>query len=197
MRIDEMIALTRNGELNPHLRVAMDRSQGFELLVAHARKCLTPMIVETGCVRATNDWGGAGGSTLIFAAVADECDGAFVYIDNEQRHLDTAEKLLKEQGSRTARPMLSDSVAALNRWFCPIDVLYLDSLDTTELGYAEHCLAEAVAAQPHMAADAMIGIDDSPTVDGAVIGKGTLAVPYLVEQGWRVIHAGYQAVLTR
>src|SRR3990167_3817173 len=176
MRIDEMIALTRNGELNPHLRVAMDRSQGFELLVAHARKCLTPMIC---------------------AGVADECDGAFVYIDNEQRHLDTAEKLLKEQGSRTARPMLSDSVAALNRWFCPIDVLYLDSLDTTELGYAEHCLAEAVAAQPHMAADAMIGIDDSPTVDGAVIGKGTLAVPYLVEQGWRVIHAGYQAVLTR
>jgi hypothetical protein len=39
--------------------------------------------------------------------------------------------------------------------------------------------------------------DHTPWQDGAWIGKGAKAVPYLLTQGWQVLYAGYQVILTR
>jgi len=90
-----------------------------------------------------------------------------------------------------------DSVEFLQRFGQPIDVLYLDSLDTNQSGHAVHCLKEAAAAEPWLSPEALVAIDDSPTVNGRVTGKGSLTVPWLVSRGFDVIHVGYQVVLSR
>lgn len=197
MQTDGMIALTKTTATNPHLGAVMDRSRGFQLLVDHARSITAPAIVETGCVRQADDWEGAGCSTLILAAAAQERDGSLVYVDNNQTNLATASHLLAERQLTHANALNGDSVSRLRTWHCEIDVLYLDSLDTTEPNHAEHGLAEVKAALPFLKPDAVIGIDDSPPVDGVIVGKGRLAVPFLVSAGWSIIHAGYQVVLQR
>ena len=44
----------------------------------------------------------------------------------------------------------ADSISFLSSYTKPVDVLYLDSLDTTEPGHAEHCLQELQAALPRL-----------------------------------------------
>ena len=61
-------------------------------------------------------------------------------------------------------------------------------------GFEEHCLSEVQAALPHLGADAKILIDDTPA---AKRGKGRLAVPWLLEHGWRIAVNGYQILLER
>jgi hypothetical protein len=77
------------------------------------------------------------------------------------------------------------------------DLVYLDSLDTDRPGHAEHCLAEAQAALPLMEAGGLIAMDDTCWTRGSFRGKGALAVPWLLQQGWRILHSGYQTVLIR
>jgi len=91
----------------------------------------------------------------------------------------------------------ADSVAYLRTRTEPIDVLYVDSLDTTEKGHAEHALRETETALARMHDHSLIVFDDTPWSAGAWIGKGAFAVPLLLERGWRVLYAGYQVVLTR
>jgi hypothetical protein len=56
---------------------------------------------------------------------------------------------------------------------------------------------EMKLALPHLAAEALIVVDDSPYQDGKFTGKGALAIPWLLGHGWRVAQAGYQAGLRR
>jgi hypothetical protein len=90
-----------------------------------------------------------------------------------------------------------DSVEFLGRFPDAIDVLYLDSLDTTEPGHAEHAWREVQAALPKLHAQSLVAFDDTPWQGGAWIGKGALAVPRLIADGWAVLYAGYQVVLHR
>ena len=73
--------------------------------------------------------------------------------------------------------------------------MYLDSLDTTEPGHAEHALREVQAAMPKLGKDSLVVFDDTPWHGGAWVGKGAMAVPFLLQQGWTVLYAGYQVVL--
>ena len=90
-----------------------------------------------------------------------------------------------------------DSVAFLREFPNKIDVLYLDSLDTTEPGHADHCVKEFEAAQPQLHHRSIVVIDDTPWNAGAFVGKGARLVPQLLEQGWRILYAGYQVVLSK
>lgn len=85
----------------------------------------------------------------------------------------------------------------LNDFPEPIDVLYLDSLDTNEPGHAEHALREVQAAYRHLHAQSLVLFDDTPFGGNAFTGKGAVAVPWLLEQGWRLLYAGYQVLLCR
>ena len=72
-------------------------------------------------------------------------------------------------------------------------------MDTYVDGHAEHALKEAEAAERLVAAGGVIAFDDTP-VDpaGGWSGKGRLAVPMLIDRGWRVRPTtGPQAVLER
>lgn len=90
-----------------------------------------------------------------------------------------------------------DSVAFLRDFPGAIDVLYLDSLDTTEPGHAEHAARELEAAWPKLHERSLVLIDDTPRQGGVWIGKGARVVPLLLSRGWQVLYAGYQVLLAR
>ena len=90
-----------------------------------------------------------------------------------------------------------DSVGFLSGFKSEIDVLYLDSLDTNEPNHADHAQREVEAALPKLHDRSLIVFDDTPWQGGAWIGKGSLAVPWLVHRGWEILYAGYQVILSR
>ncbi|HEV3022326.1 MAG TPA: hypothetical protein VGX76_07650, partial [Pirellulales bacterium] len=87
-------------------------------------------------------------------------------------------------------------VAWLREFTRPIDVLYLDSLDAYSSGHDEHALAEIVAAYPKLHEKSLVLLDDTMWNRGW-IGKGSKVIPWLMERGWRIMLAGYQALLER
>jgi hypothetical protein len=89
------------------------------------------------------------------------------------------------------------SACFLQRFPAPIDILYLDALDTTEPGHAEHAQRELQAALPRLHSRSLVLIDDTPWTGGAWVGKGARAVPWLLAHGWRILYGGYQVLLER
>src|ERR1043166_3751718 len=83
-----------------------------------------------------------------------------------------------------------DSVAFLRRFSEKIDVLYLDSLDTTESGHADHALRELEAALPKLHEQSLVLLDDSPWASKAWSGKGAKVIPWLIDHGWHLLYGG-------
>lgn len=154
-------------------------------------------VVETGCIRSPEDWS-AGYATYLFGMLLDALGcGSLTTVDINPAHLATARNLCR-RWSRIEY-VESCSVAYLEARTEPIDVAYLDSLDTYEPGCAEHGLREAMAAEPLVSPRGLIVFDDTPRPSGGGwSGKGATAVPWLVSRGWRVLPAsGYQTILER
>jgi hypothetical protein len=153
-----------------------------------------PLIVETGCIRAEEDWS-AGYSTYFFGHTLKHGGGRLVSIDNDAEHVAFARKWTD---GLPVEVIQSDSRDWLRANAATIDGLYLDSADTGTPQYQEICLEEARAALTRLSANAPILIDDTPyTGAGKFGGKGALAIPWLVSQGYSVAVAGYQVLLTR
>jgi hypothetical protein len=174
-----------------------DRTQSFDRLLREAtRRFQSPRFVETGCIRAEEDWAGTGFSTYLFGAYLMHRGGRLDSIDLTSAHCRFARQWCEVFGS-TVQVHEQDSVAFLQNRHEPIDVLYLDSLDTYESGHAEHALREAQAAMRCLHDDSLILIDDTEWLDQRFLGKGALAIPWLLENGWRMIFSGYQILLER
>ena len=159
----------------------------------------TPDIVETGCSRSTNNWVGDGHSTLLFADMVSRFGGSVTSCDIDPAAIHRCARSLAECAAASPRVVLHcmDSVRFLQAYSAPIDLLYLDSLDfdgSNVTASMEHHLQEAKAALGKLTGDAVVVIDDCGLEGG---GKGAMAVPFLVSQGFRVAFEGYQAVLTR
>ncbi len=89
----------------------------------------------------------------------------------------------------------ADGIWFLNRFDRPIDLLYLDAWDVTpELKYAEKHLDAYRAAAPRMAKTSVVLIDDTDLMNG---GKGKLAIPQIIRDGFELITWGRQAMLAR
>jgi hypothetical protein len=155
-----------------------------------------PVVVETGCVRGADDWGAGCFGYVVGAWLWLHEAGKLIAVDNDASRLATARKLLEAFGSRVELAN-HDSVRWLATNRQKIDLLYLDSLDVEHPMHAEHCLAEAQAAMQSLAKDSFILIDDTPWSRGGWAGKGRLAIPWLINHGWRIIEAGYQVFLER
>jgi hypothetical protein len=84
-------------------------------------------IVETGCVRLQEDWGG-GMSTLLFGHFAKVFNVEFISVDINPFYIRIA-KNITEEFSKHINFVESDSVKFLESFSKPIDLLYLDSLD--------------------------------------------------------------------
>ncbi len=178
-----------------HLAPRADRRPTMGRFLEHMIDRPHPLVVETGCVRQLEDVG-AGMSTVLFGQFLREHNGRLVSVDNDPDHVAFARK--HTQGLPVDVVLADGRIYLWSHEGPAIDGLYLDSADLWTEDYDLICLAEAKAALPHLAPDAVILIDDTiPTKTGEWEGKGRQAVPWLIEQGWEVRCAGYQALLQR
>lgn len=172
-----------------------DRNHSFDILLRKmSERFDRPTVVETGTIRAEEDWGGAGFFTYLMGAYLKRHGGDLHSVDLTTANCAFAREWTQVFGD-TVKVHEGDSIAFLRRFSEPIDVLYLDSLDTTEPNHAAHALQEVKVALPKLHDESLIVFDDTPFNAGAWVGKGATAVPWLLEQGWRVGYAGYQVVL--
>ena len=172
-----------------------DRHRSFDVLFREiSRRFESPTIVETGTIRAEEDWGGAGFFTYLAAAYLAQRGGRLHSVDLSQANCQFARVWTDVFGAEI-HIHCQDSVTFLTNFTDPIDVLYLDSLDTTEPNHAEHAQRELEVGMPRLHERSLIVIDDTPWHGGAWIGKGARVVPLLLSRGWRILYAGYQVVL--
>jgi hypothetical protein len=178
------------------LTTRVDRDRGFDLVLREImRRFPTPTIVETGCIRAPEDWRGAGFSTYLLARIAQHLNGRLFSVDNSE--INCAFARSATAGISSVAIFCADSIAFLETFPRPIDVLLLDSWDTNIPGFAEHSLREARAALRCLGRDAILIFDDTVYSSAKWHGKGELAVPWLLDSGWYVFHSGIQTVLMR
>ncbi|MBS0203966.1 MAG: class I SAM-dependent methyltransferase [Planctomycetes bacterium] len=174
-----------------------DRQRSLDALLQETgRRFAAPTIVETGTIRAEEDFDGAGFFTYLAGTFVARHGGKLHSVDLSPTNVDFARTWTAVFGERVVIHQ-GNSVQFLRSFTDPIDVLYLDSLDTTEAHHAAHCQQELESASAKLHAQSLICIDDTPWQAGAFIGKGASAVPWLLNHGWRVLYAGYQVVLER
>jgi ADP-heptose:LPS heptosyltransferase len=174
-----------------------DRDRSFNaLLRAMTARFEKPTVVETGTIRAEEDWGGAGFFTYLMGAYLHRRGGKLHSADITPEHCDFARTWTAVFGDSVTIHQ-QDSVAFIQEFNKPIDVLYVDSLDTTEPNHAAHALREVQVAEPNLHERSIVIFDDTPWSAGAFIGKGATAIPYLQQKGWQILYAGYQVVMSR
>lgn len=178
------------------LSAYVDRRRGFDILFREmTQRFVGPAIVETGCIRSWEDWKGAGYSTYLLGAYASQCGGSVTSVDIDAGNCAFAREATRKLGCVNLIQM--DSSEYLSTREEPVDVLLLDSMDTNLPGSAEHCLNEIKAALPLLHVRSIVAIDDTVYSKKAFVGNGSLAIPWLLDRGWKVLHSGYQTICVR
>lgn len=137
-----------------------------------------------------DDWG-AGWFTAVVGYFLKHHGGALTSVDNNGDNVRFARQWTRRLPVAVHE---ADSVEFLRGYSGPpLDVLYLDSMDTEDPRHADHCLAEAQAGFGHVKPGGLVVIDDSPDRKG----KGRSAVTWLIGQGCSVRFEGYQVVLSK
>lgn len=154
--------------------------------------------VETGTTRSLDEiWrSGDGGGTLLLGSWAKNV-GAHLYSVDISPDVVAIAQSLTESLRDHVTIVCDDSLHFLEQFSEQIDVLYLDGFDYEESNYLpsqKHCLAEAKLALPKMNPKGVIIIDDYGL---PYEGKGGLAKPYLIEQGWIPRVIGYQILFMK
>ena len=174
-----------------------DRNRSFDIALRElsARCQGKPLIVETGTIRSEEDWSGAGFSTYLFGSYLYRRGGRLHSVDLNPFNVSFARNWTGVFGD-TVTVHERDSLAFLSEFNeGKIDLLYLDSLDATEARHAEHAFRELELSLPKLHDKSLVIFDDTPWNGGKFTGKGAIAVPWLIEQGWKVLYAGYQVVM--
>lgn len=128
-------------------------------------------IVETGCVRDPDNWGGDGQSTILFDQYAQSRPGSCVYtVDLDPSAVAACKTLVSE----VVRTHIGDSVgflASLVRErpaeLSTVDLLYLDLIDVDMFApqvSATHHLKELLAIAPLLSPSTLVVVDDSPSM---------------------------------
>ena len=129
------------------LSAFVDRQHSYDRVLRMMRERFRdPTIVETGCIRAPEDWRGAGFSTYLFAAYVHRVGGELSSIDLSPENCRFAQQATAEFTRVTVN--CGDSVEFLQGFGRRIDVLLLDSMDTEVPGHADHAVREFEAARP-------------------------------------------------
>lgn len=179
------------------------------------QKVKNPTIVETGCQRQEEDVGG-GMSTSIFAEYVHRYGGRVISVDIIREHLERARAYVQKWPDVDAQFVESDSVAFLQHYNGPCDLLYLDSFDfpifelremynaqtettrLSSLGREEIIRRHSSLIYPcqRHCLNEFKAIEDRLSKrcvllvdDGSLSGGGKpgLLKPYLVEKGWTCI----------
>ena len=172
------------------------RSPTFNALFSLMSEMKPPLtIVETGTIRnhLESYAQGDGHSTLQFAKYVNNFGGEFYSVDIDPIAVVVSTMVCTRdypQAMNKVNIIESDSVAFLESFEEPIDVLYLDSDNDANL-----ILNEAKAALPHLHPESIILIDDCFEVGVEEEPfKGKLVIPFLEENGWIMEVKEYQAL---
>jgi hypothetical protein len=175
-----------------------DRNRSFDVLFREiAVRFNNPVIVETGTIRAEEDWSGAGFFSYLAGCFLFHNGGGCLHSVDINPDYCAFAKQWTEQFGTIVQIYEQDSLAFLSSFKQSIDVLYLDSLDTTEPNHAQHALSEFRAAEHQLHEWTIVCVDDSPWHAGAYVGKGALLIPYLLKSGWKILYAGYQVLMSK
>ena len=152
----------------------------------------TPIvIVETGCIRNDTEESkfGDGWSTVNWEYYAKKTDSSVYVVDIDENHLNKAKKVVSESAYVTYKQQ--DSIEFLKTFHRKIDFLILDSYDYC--GDEEnvrkshvHQLNELKAVWDKLNNKCLILIDD--VFNEQWDGKGKLSIPFLLENGFKVLH---------
>ncbi len=153
-------------------------------------------IVETGSLRSLDEggWRGDGNSTIVFGDLVAHYGGHLWTCDLNPRAIATA-----QEGTAAFRTHISyvcaDSRDFLAGFADPIDLLYLDSMDSSREGDCteaqQHNLNELLIALPKVSAGGVILLDDNWYANG---GKTALSKEHLRRQGWICLYDSRQTV---
>lgn len=152
-------------------------------------------IVETGTIRQLNDFG-AGYSTFIFGTFIERYGGHITTIDISEQNMKVCMDVTKDFKDKVTYH-IADSLFALTLLKEPIDLLYLDSLDTPmgdneDASLAQkHCLKEFKIVEHLLHDKSIVLIDDNNFANG---GKSRFIKKYLAEKGWRVLLNAQQSI---
>lgn len=155
-------------------------------------------IVETGCQRMVDDWGG-GCSTLILGNFCVKYNKHLWTVDLNYKNLEVAKEVTTEYKSHITYT-LDDSLAFLEAFDKPIDFLYLDSFDCSIdplVGSApaqQHQLNELKIALPKLTKNCIVLLDDANFPDE---GKVKLSKRHLLQNGWIMLLEYQQALFIR
>lgn len=197
VQLQHLVGLTA-GQFRDDSGHDIDRHVSFDLALKHLASKIDPVMVETGTIHSEEDWAGAGFSTYLFGLFLQHHGGSLHSVDNDKGHVEFAGKWTAEFPCVKVHEQHSHDF--LKSWLGPpIDLFYSDSADTGTDGYQECCLGEVQLIQQHLTHDAVILIDDTPPENpkGSWQGNGSLAVPWLLDNGWETIHSGWQVLLKR
>ena len=148
-------------------------------------------IVETGCIRNVTEESkfGDGWSTLNWEYYCKKTESKVYVVDINEDHLNQSMKIVPP--SKYVEYAKDDSINYLRNFDKKIDLLFLDSFDFC--GDSEnirachnHCLNEAKAAWDKLNDNCFVLIDD--VFDNRWAGKGELAIPYLLENGFELAY---------
>ncbi len=167
-------------------------------------------VVEVGCSREIIE---GQHSTAQLAGFAREQRLRFAGIDLDPENIRALQRELGEQGRRF---LLGKGEELLSHWDEPIAALYLDAYDFWHRSHSEiresvyreaygtgindrecqlmHLIAVREGSRS-LVAGGVLAIDDTWRDAGMWQGKGALAVPWLLEQGWPLLEAADRAVV--
>lgn len=181
-----------------HLRPRLDkRADGFAIIFDRLDKHPRPLIIETGCLRVPDNWGGDGQSTFQFDWYSRERQGSVFTIDINPVSIDSARRAC----SGTTSTILNDSRPALHALGqnCkrPASLLYLDSFDldlNNPMPSAMHHATEMMAARGLIGEGTIICVDDFDVPPLAAGGKGLIIDQFMASVGARLLYSGYQKI---
>ncbi|HEV2129117.1 MAG TPA: class I SAM-dependent methyltransferase [Thermomicrobiales bacterium] len=158
-------------------------------------------IVETGTLRwvesLEHGWEGDGNATYIFGEVLQEFGGHLWTCDADPVAIAESREGTKRFADHITY-VNQDSVAFLDSFDHPIDLLYLDSMDCPREGDASaaqaHNLRELQAALPKLSRNGVTLIDDNGYPNG---GKALKSKQHLAEQGWLCLYDAQQTLWMR
>ena len=174
---------------------APNRMPTFNHLFSLMADLKNPTIVETGTIRIHGDAGliGDGHSTLKFADYCSKFGGKLHSVDIDPEAVALSSRLVsRKYPDIEVNVIESDSVAFLESFDEPIDVLYLDSANDANL-----ILNEAKAALRNLHPESIVLIDDCFDEERKKthgIEKGDLVIPFLEENGWVKEVKAYQVL---
>ncbi len=142
-------------------------------------------IVETGCARMEEDWGG-GYSTYVYGDFASYYGKKLWTCDIDEKNLEVAEKIT-DKFKDNITYVCDDSVRFLRDFNQEINFLYLDSVDCdpenqqmTDLAQ-DHQFKEVVEALPKLSKKCVVLLDDNNYPNG---GKTKRAKALLQDKGF-------------